>query len=1551
MKKISYLIAFGVTALMAMTVYKTRIVDQNEFLRFLKTMITQYNEKYPQEKIYAHADKPLYSPGEDIWFKIYLVNGKDHSPSALSNVVYADLIDPKGNVKSSKTLSVINGGAKGDFKLDNDDPGGIYKIKVYTTWLKNFGEEHFFIREITVQKVIAPRLLMNMEFLKKAYGAGDCVEARVTLKTLENEPLANYKVTYTASLKGNVYLNSSAGTDEDGKVTVSFNLPDTLQTNDGLLNVIINYEGNSESISRSIPIVLNDIDLQFFPEGGDMVQDAECRIAFKALNEFGKPADIEGIIIDNDHKTVQHFKSYHHGMGAFIFVPAKDKNYSAVITNPAGIPKKYALPGALKTGIVMRIEGVEERAVRLKVYSPEIFQYSVVLQVKGQVFHTAVYPGKKEFREILIPVGDCPSGVAQVTIFDQNGIACAERLVFINLDKNLKISLTPDKSKYTPREKVEIKIKSTDYNNKPVKANLSVAVVNEKIISMMDDKQDNILSWLLMSSDVKGKIEEPSFYFKKDEPKASKALDYLLMTQGYRRFTWEEVMNPGHAPEYLPEQEGVLSGRINHINGNPVKANIYMLEMGNQRRIEKLQTSKSGQFMFIGSDPSVPRFIFADAPWHSEKRIALRIDQLSAQKDRIDAPSAKDILIPEVINPKVTGKKYEQEEAKLRGTATKRISLTEDIQKLEEVVVIGYGAVNRHDMTGSVTIVKAEEIKNVLPPNRTLEQSLQGRAAGVMVMNNDGIPNAATNVHIRGITSVGNSGQPLYVVDGIPISPAIGDNPATFFNPGNIQTIEIIKDASLTSIYGSRAANGVIVITTKKSSSSHNKNIAKVMQNNYSCSYIPPRQFSQVRAFYAPKYQPSDHSGKRTDFRNTIYWNPEILTDNKGEAVIEFYNSDEITTFNIIAEGIGFSGMAGREECKYHTLLPFSMDIKIPSYLVFSDTVYLPLVLKNNTGNPVSGRLEIFEPACLLLQDTLPQQLTIEANTAITLYPGYVVKNLSGKYLINIRFTGGIYSDSFEKEIEVFPTGFPAKVSFSGNEKSRTIEFMMGDIISGSLKSSFTAFPNILTDLMAGVESILREPYGCFEQTSSSTYPNIMVLKYLNETGLSNVSVRNRALGLIKNGYNRLVSFETNENGYEWFGHSPAHDGLTAYGLLEFTDMKSVYNGVDEGMIDRTLKWILSKRDGKGGFIKSERALDQFGRASREVTNAYIVYALSESGYKNIKPEYEAAFQEAMQSKDPYRAALVANAAFNLNLTDDYKTLVEMISGIIINNNWDQVSIQSSITCSGGKSLSVEAAALYALAELKATPANIGTFNKSLEYIINNRHNGGFGSTQATILALKALTEYARFNRSTSDGGKINIAYNGEQVRELVYNMKDKDAIVAENLVKVQKPGTQSFTVIYSNTDNPLPYSLDFSWTSRTPSSNKECKLDITTHLVNENAKMGETVRITTTIKNRTNEGLPMNIALTGIPSGLSPQPWQLKELQEKGIVDFYEIRKNYVVFYFRQMKPEEEKTVNLDLKADIPGVYRAPASTAYLYYTNEFKDWEAGERVIISKD
>jgi uncharacterized protein YfaS (alpha-2-macroglobulin family) len=501
----------------------------------------------------------------------------------------------------------------------------------------------------------------------------------------------------------------------------------------------------------------------------------------------------------------------------------------------------------------------------------------------------------------------------------------------------------------------------------------------------------------------------------------------------------------------------------------------------------------------------------------------------------------------------------------------------------------------------------------------------------------------------------------------------------------------------------------------------------------------------------------------------------------------------------------------------------------------------------------------------------------------------------------------------------------------------------------GSIKAELKAYPDILTDLMSGIESILREPYGCFEQTSSSTYPNILVLQYLKETGQLNKEVEEKALNYIHKGYYRLVGFETKEHGFEWFGQTPPHEGLSAFGLMEFIEMQKVYNGVSQPMIDRTRQWLLSRKDGSGGF-KQNRGSHGFAAATREVNNAYVVYSLSEAGVKNIRPEYEQAYAEAMRNHDPYRMALLALASFNLQEGEKGEQVLRELISRVKQKNFPDLPVAQSIVNSQGKSLQAETASLLALAILKSPLPDIQVLQQTIDYLISCRSYGGFGSTQATILALKALTEYAKFSKHAAAGGTLVLYHQNKQIGTAAYEKGHRGEITMDGLEKYMQAGKQDFKVVFASTTEALPYSMNVSWTSYTPNSSKQCRIDLQTKLSSSKASVGQTVRLSTILQNKVQEGLPMTVALVGIPSGLSPQPWQLKELQEKGLIDFYEVRNNYVVFYFRELAPRALHQIHLDLKAEIPGTYQAPASTAYLYYTNEFKDWEAGEKVEVGR-
>jgi uncharacterized protein YfaS (alpha-2-macroglobulin family) len=459
-----------------------------------------------------------------------------------------------------------------------------------------------------------------------------------------------------------------------------------------------------------------------------------------------------------------------------------------------------------------------------------------------------------------------------------------------------------------------------------------------------------------------------------------------------------------------------------------------------------------------------------------------------------------------------------------------------------------------------------------------------------------------------------------------------------------------------------------------------------------------------------------------------------------------------------------------------------------------------------------------------------------------------------------------------------------------------------------------------------------------------------MVLQYLSETGSQDHAVVKRASKLVDMGYKRLTSFETSEKGYEWFGAAPAHEGLTAYGLMEFSDMKDVYNGVDQQMIQRTLNMLLGTRDGKGGFKRNSRALDSFGGASDAVNNAYIVYALSEAGLDKVEKEYKMALDEAISSNDPYRLALLANASFNFKNNNDGMMLLEKIATLSRDKLWDKIKIDHSITRSSGKSLTIETVSLYAIALMKAPNVDWKQITGTINYLIESRSYGGFGSTQATILALKAIKKYAEISKQTSESGKIEIIVNGKTASSHPYEKSTKGKILIENLETFLKDGENNVEIRYRETNTPLPYSFDVTWNSLTPESSNNCKINLKTALSTKTTNVGETVRLTVNITNKTSEGLPMTVALVGIPSGLSLQPWQLKEIMDKHKIDFYELIKNYLVVYYREMKPSETHELNFDLKAEIPGTYQAPASSGYLYYTNEYKDWEDGENIRINR-
>ena len=1457
------------------SVYK--LAMDNEIITMIKKKLTKYNDALPEDRVYLHFDKPFYEPGESIWFSAYVRDGQTLKPSHKSDIVYVELLNPKGGVEKKLTIISKNGKAAGDFSLDNEALGGMYKIRAYTNWMKNEGEENSFERDLQVQDVILPNLKMKLNFEKKAFGAGDQVIAKLELNTNENKPLSDYKIKFVANLDGKKLLEKVEVTDEEGVKYIKFNLPSKLVSSDGLLNVMIDYNGSTESVSRSIPIILNHIDFTAFPEGGDLLCGFDNTVAFRALNEFGKPADIEGVVLDEKGVAVTTFSSFHQGMGAFKINPLLKEKYTVKITKPEGITETFKLPEALKRGYAFSIDNSKEEEVTVNINSTENEELSLVAQVRGKSFYTTVINAKKGSNKITFSTSNFPIGVSQITLFDSHSIPRAERLVFVNKDKQLSISVETDKDKYLPREKVKMTLFVKDERGLPMPANLSMAVVNDQLLSFADDKSGNMLSQFLLQQDIKDKVEEPSFYFDDKEKKSDQALDYLLMTSGWRRFTWEKLIENELPVANYKEERAIISGKVvDAYTGKMIANSVVKINNGLE-----YAGDWDGKFFVKNIDLSSTQTLTFKAPGYSNQAQYIQ----TYNQDMVV------YLYPyQKYNNNYNNKRHPSSKSS-RSKSGMGLNNVPQMAPMEEMAPMG----------GAVDMVRAEN--NLVGP-----------------------------VDFKNLKK-----------DAAPKAKVVNKNA----EQKRDDDAKVMKDDI---VMKSLDIEGEKMIASEVEDRREEKFVRRSRVNQQMANNASLVQYHRARQFASPVYKIDENVESRTDFRNTIYWNPNIEVGYSGKKTIEFFTSDDITSFRTTVEGVGTDGTIGRAEKNFFSQLPFLMTTKIPVEVATEDIVSIPLTLKNNTNKPLGGLLAISAPAALQAVATTPSIQTIMPGQAKTIYLDYKVLDKIGYGEFTIGFKACGLGDAFTQKIKIASKGFPVSSSFSGQDVEKEFSFTMNKVVNGSAKVIFTAYPSVVNDLMKGVEGILREPGGCFEQTSMSAYPNAMVLDYLKATESKDDKTLAYAGTLLDRGYKRLVTFETKEKGYEWFGASPGHEGLTAFGLMEFVDMKKAGGDVDQKMIDRTAEWIMKHKDGKGGFYRNTNAYHDFGRISEDVMNAYIVYAFAEAGYTDVKSEFNTSCKNALETKDAYLLAMMANAAYSFKDTKKGDEILNtLISLQAKDGSW--TGSTHSITYSQGQSLTIETTAITIMAILKSGK-NTLELNNAIQFLVGARSGYGvFSTTQGTVLALKALTEFAKASKKTTEDGTIELFVDGKKVTTRSYKAGDKGAIVLDSLEKfVVGDGKHSMKVKYLGVKTPLPYSVAVSWNTALPNSNKECAVDLKTKLTEKSANVGETVRLTATVTNKKKEGIPSTMVLIGIPAGFSVQPWQLKEMQEKKVFDYYEISGNTIAIYYRGMAPSSVKEINLDLKAEMPGEYDAPASSAYLYYTNEYKTWSSTDKITIKK-
>jgi len=432
----------------------------------------------------------------------------------------------------------------------------------------------------------------------------------------------------------------------------------------------------------------------------------------------------------------------------------------------------------------------------------------------------------------------------------------------------------------------------------------------------------------------------------------------------------------------------------------------------------------------------------------------------------------------------------------------------------------------------------------------------------------------------------------------------------------------------------------------------------------------------------------------------------------------------------------------------------------------------------------------------------------------------------------------------------------------------------------------------------------------------------------------------------LTSGYKRLVGYRCKKGGYEWFGTDPGHEALTAYGILEFIELSKVTNGVvDQKMISETKDWLFALRNGKGGFNRNSLALDCFGAAPEHTTNGYILWALAQAGIKlnEIKLEFDAVYNLLKTKKgDAYFVAMLCSLCAILELHDKSEDLANEL--IKLQQDGKIAKAETSITNSSGSSLLMETTAMACIAWMQQRNYKnyVPNLSPAIKWIRENCKGGNFGNTQATVLALKAIVTSETILPSGIKEGSIVLKLNGNEVAS---EGVDKTTVGNVSLKQFGDKITSGKCTLELEMleGSTMPFSVEVKFYTKSFNSSPQCNVDLFTKLrVNNTIKAGESTEVEVKLKNKKpKDGIPMTIAIIGLPGGLEVRVENLKELVKKGVIAYYELfGAREVVFYWRYMGPDQEIAFNFDVIAAIPGHYTGPPSRAYLYYTNEFKTW-----------
>jgi hypothetical protein len=878
---------------------ENRLSPVNEVIGVDSLVKVMNNNIVAVENVFVETDRPDYVAGDTIWFSAFVLDNLHMDTTFLSKILYVDLINADNKLEKHLKLIINNGRTYGDFALKKDMKNGIYRLRAYTQYMRNFQSEYLFEKNITIHQSNINNIIAVNPAINKTIN-GDSVELYIqTILPAEYKPQQKQLEVFV-KLNDTLSVKKIFNFKNDLNGSMGFFVPSTLSCS--YVDIKLTLSDWAIISTQRISLQLKSgINLQFFPESGKMVDGIETIIAYKAVDIKGNPTRFKADIIDENQSMITSITGDESGVGKFEFTPHVNHIYKALL-NLSGNKYIFNLPVTEPKGYILNFNADSSEILIKNNQSKFKSRNYLLVSVRGVVYAAIETKLENKTLPIQLPLKMYPKGIVQITLFDSLFRPLAERLIFNNrVDKKMLIHVETDKKDYGQRERVNLTINVTDAAGNPVVSSLSMAVVDvaksDSIISSAD-----IESYLYLTSELKGEIDYKLLNLADTTLAGKRNIDLVMMTQGWRNFLWNSIRYIKTLKVLYPIEKGFyLDGSVFNFNnrrsGSDYRLDYFDLKTGfnssfkideNSRfKIEfpffydshvlfiqnKNNRDRVAKLEFTLDTVPVPPVSYQnnELPYISYKATSLSaFNKISTEVDSTISPYKKYINLAEVKIKAKSKPWYSTPDITINldkkdPTGKKYNSLFQLIyEEFGEKAFTAKGFNAKGNMYVPILVVDGNPMTaDYCPPCYDGDHYEWASSIPVKLISNVKFYEAGSSLS-KWLT---------------PPPPPAPPSPKDLFLP--LVGIDALPVVSFTTYSNSYRGNprGAIV--------------------------FPFQGIYQAREFYQPVYE--NNNIKIPDNRTTLYWNPIVKTDSTGTARLSFYNSDLKGKALIRISGVSFT--------------------------------------------------------------------------------------------------------------------------------------------------------------------------------------------------------------------------------------------------------------------------------------------------------------------------------------------------------------------------------------------------------------------------------------------------------------------------------------------------------------------------------------------------------------------------------------------------------------------------------------------------------------------